>query len=188
MIDGRHAQILAARSEAASPAADEASRVAARAFHMMGPDAERELAGEEAMAWEGLLEVARRLRRGAEDVLVERFDLSISMLGITGRLSRADQRTLRQTALADAMGLSLSRVSRVIDLLEKRALVERRTCPADARATNVTLTRQGSALTAQAQHELFAFVRAGFFDSLEPGEVATLAAVFMRLLNAPPTA
>jgi DNA-binding MarR family transcriptional regulator len=186
MTPSRDAHALDARSDVAPPAAEESSRVAARAFNMMGTDAEEQWAGDEAMAWEGLLEVVRRLRRGAEEVLIERFDLSISMLAIIGRLSRADRRTLRQTALADAMGLSLSRVSRVIDLLEQRGLVERRTCPTDARATNVTLTRQGSALSARAQHELFAFVRSTFFDPLQPGEVETLAAVFMRLLDAPP--
>ncbi len=175
--DGREALAAAGDSEA--------SRVAARAFHMMGPDAVSEWAGDGAMAWEGLLEVARRLRRGAEGRLLETVDLSVSMLGITGRLSRAEQRTLRQTALAEAMGLSLSRVSRVIDLLEQRGLVERRTCPTDARATNVTLTEPGSALTARAQQELYEFVRSAFFDPLQPGEVEMLAAVFMRLLNEP---
>jgi DNA-binding MarR family transcriptional regulator len=163
----------------------ESTRVAARAVHMMGPDAEREWPAEQAVAWEGLLEVSRRLRRGAEELMLEGSGLSISMLGIMGRLSRAPKKTLRQTQLADAMGLSLSRVSRVIDVLQERRLVERRSCPNDARATNVTLTRQGAALTSRAQGELFAYVRAGFFDQLEPAEVQTLAKVFTRLLDQP---
>ncbi len=162
-----------------------AAHVAARALQMMGRDAELQWTGEQAIAWEGLLALARSLRRGAEQVLIENFDLSISMLGITGRLARAPQRTLRQTALAEAMGLSLSRVSRVIDLLEQRGLVKRRTCPADARATNVTLTRQGATLTARAQRDLFAFVQGAFFEHLEPGEVKSLAAVFTHLLSLP---
>jgi DNA-binding MarR family transcriptional regulator len=162
-----------------------AARVAARASHMMGCDVGREWVGEEAMAWEGLLEVSRRLRRAAEEVLLEGFDLTISMLGITGRLSLAPECTLRQTALAEAMGLSLSRVSRVIDLLEARALVERSTCPSDARATNVTLTRQGAKLTRRAQQALFGEVKASFFDHLEEDEVRTLARVFARLVDLP---
>lgn len=169
----------------AVPSPGGAERVAARAFHMMGADAEEGCTGHQPLAWEGLLEVARRLRRGAEERLVERFDLSVSMLGITGRLSGSPRRTLRQTALADAMGLSLSRVSRVIDLLEQRGLVERQSCPEDARATNVTLTRQGAALTERAQRDLYAFVQSSFFDRLEPGEAETLAAVFGRLLGTP---
>ncbi len=171
---------------AADPSSGEAARVAARAFHMMGADAERGWSSQDAIAWEGLLDVTRRLRRGAEHVLADRCDMSISMLGITGRLSRAPARTLRQTALAEAMGLSLSRVSRVIDMLEQREVLERHSCPSDARATNVTLTSLGVDLTARAQHELFTFVQSAFFDTLEPDEVATLAAVFTRLLDLPP--
>ncbi len=163
----------------------EAARVAARAFHMMGPDAERGWSSQDAIAWEGLLDISRRLRRGAEHVLADRCDMSISMLGITGRLSRAPALTLRQTALAESMGLSLSRVSRVIDILEQRAVLERHSCPSDARASNVTLTSLGVELTARAQHELFAYVQSAFFDTLEPGEVAMLAAVFTRLLDLP---
>jgi len=172
---------------APSSEATEAARVAARASHMMGPAVEREWGADEAIAWEGLLALARRARRGAEEALIERFEMSVSMLGITGRLSQAPEHTLRQTALADAMGLSLSRVSRVIDLLERRDLVERRTCPADARATNVTLTRHGAALTGRAQMELFEYVQSTFFDHLDEGEISALAAIFTRLLNMPPT-
>jgi DNA-binding MarR family transcriptional regulator len=137
----------------------------------------------EIIAWEGLLEVSRRLRRGAEELLVERFDLSVSMLGIIGRLSRAPAHTLRQAALADAMGLSVSRVSRVIDLLERRALVQRQPCPADARATNVVLTDAGADLTVRAQRELSAYVQTGYFALLSPDEITTLAAVFTRLID-----
>jgi DNA-binding MarR family transcriptional regulator len=160
-----------------------AGRVAARAAHMMGDGAERSWTGREAMAWEGMIDVNRRLRRGLEEMLLEQFDLSISMLGIIGRLSLAPGQTLRQTALADGMGLSLSRVSRVVDLLEQRGLTERRSCPADARATNIKLTRRGGTLTVRAQGALFDFVQTNFFGQLEPAEVETLASVFERLLH-----
>jgi len=152
---------------------------------MMGESAERELTGEQAMAWEGMLEVSRTLRRGAEQAMTERFGLSVSMLGVTGRLALAHELTMRQTALAGAMGLSLSRVSRVVDLLRERALVERRTCPSDARATNVTLTPQGIELTALAQRELHEYVSRCFFERLEPGEAEVLAAVFARVIDRP---
>jgi DNA-binding MarR family transcriptional regulator len=172
-------------SEARSPTSSETAGVAARASHMMGEDVELHWQGGEAMAWEGLFEVVRRLRRGAEELLLEEFDLSISMLGIIGRLSLAPESTLRQTALAQAMGLSLSRVSRVIDLLEQRGLIERQNCPADARATNVKLTKRGVSLTARAQASLFGYVQASFFDHLDPPEVQTLSSVFGRLLDLP---
>ncbi len=174
-----------AMSETGLVVSSDTARVAARARHMMGPDVERSWSGEQPMAWEGLIEVYRRLHRGLEELLIEEFDLSISMLGVIGRLSLAPEHTLRQTALAQAMGLSLSRVSRVIDLLEQRGLLERHSCPADARATNVKLTRRGSTLTARAQSAMFAHVQGRFFDHLEPDEVGALASVFARLLEGP---
>lgn len=161
--------------------------ITARALHMMGPAVAERWTCDQATAWEGLIEVTRRLRRRAEELLAE-DDLGISMLGILGRLTRADDRTLRQTALADAMGLSLSRVSRVVDILERRELVERRTCPSDARATNVVLTPAGAELAVRAQGRLFAFVQEAFMDRLGPDDAAALAGMMRRLLVDAPLA
>lgn len=172
---------MTARSEPAVPV-DALAPVTARAGYMMGAHAEREWAPHQALAWEGLLEVTRRLRRDAEAALEDGHGLSISMLGILGRLLRAPDRTLRQTDLADAMGLSLSRISRVIDILERRELVVRRRCPSDARAVNVTVTEAGTARAEAAQADVFAFVNRAFTDRLTDEELRLLAGVVARLL------
>jgi DNA-binding MarR family transcriptional regulator len=156
--------------------------VTARAGYMMGENVDRSWSWEHACAWEGFLELGRQLRRAADDVLDGVDGLSVSMLAIMGRLERADDRTLRQTDVAEAMGLSFSRVSRLIDTLERRRLVERRPCPTDARAVNVTLTDDGLALTNRAQDAVFAFVEEHFFATLDEAEIATLAEVFGRLV------
>jgi DNA-binding MarR family transcriptional regulator len=156
--------------------------IAARAGYMMGRNVDRAWSPERAAAWEGLLELSRQLRRAAEGSL-EPFGLSVSMLGVMGRLERAERRTLRQTQLAEAMGLSVSRVSRVIDALERRELVHRRPCPADARATNVTLTRAGLTLARKAQDAVFGFVEEQFFAPLDGPTVETLADAFTTLLD-----
>ena len=170
---------------AGSAAADDPERVAARAVHMMGPDAERAWTRDDALAWEGMLELGRRLRRHAEDILTRDDDLSVGMLGILGRLVRATDMTLRPTALAAATGLSVSRVSRIVDTLERRGLVECHACTIDARATDITVTPLGRDRTAAAQHRLFAFVDESFAGRLSPDETATLARVFARLLRDP---
>lgn len=161
---------------------DDPERVAARAVLMMGRDAERAWTEGDALAWEGLLETSRRLRRRAEDMLTRDDDLSVSMLGIMGRLVRAEDMTLRQMALAEATGLSVSRVSRIIDMLAERGLVVRHACPTDARATDIAVTAMGRDRTARAQHRLFVFVEESFSGRLSPDERATLARVFARLL------
>lgn len=159
----------------------ELARITARAGHMMGDGA----AGwtvDQAVAWEGLLELGRRLRRRADDMLARDFELSVSMLGIMGRLARANGGALRQNALAEAMGLSVSRASRVIDLLESRGLVVRTQCPADARATDVALTEAGARRATAAQAAVFAEVSGAFAERMTAEETATLARVFARLL------
>jgi DNA-binding MarR family transcriptional regulator len=74
-------------------------------------------------------------------------------------------------------------VSRVVDALEARRLVERRPCPADARATNAWLTPAGLDLGRRAQATVFAAIQAAFFDRLSDDEVEVLAAVFARFLD-----
>lgn len=166
----------------ALPTTTERERIRTRALHMMGDDVAASWDADQALAWEGMLELARRLRRRAEDTLMQDHDLSVSMLGMMGRLRGADRCTLRQSALAEAMGLSVSRASRVIDLLEERGVVKRTPCPSDGRATNVTLTDAGIERAASAQHALFVMVSGAFAERLSPEETATLAQVFGRLL------
>ena len=157
--------------------------VTARAGYMMGDNVDRAWSPEHARAWEGFLELSRQLRRAADGVLEPVDGLTVSTLGIMGRLARAESRTLRQTDIAEAMGLSFSRVSRLIDTLEARRLVERRPCPTDARAVNVTLTADGLALTRRAQDAVFAFVEEHFFESLDEAEIVMLSHVFTRLVG-----
>ena len=140
---------------------------------------------DERLAWEGCLEVARVLRRDAEAHLDEEHGLSVTTLGILGRLLRAPDHALRLTDLAGAMGLSVSRVSRVIDALEGSGFVMRRSCPTDARATHVVLQPVGRAAAEAAQGSIEAHARTRFIDRLSDGEAAVLARVFARMIDAP---
>jgi DNA-binding MarR family transcriptional regulator len=97
-----------------------------------------------------------------------------------GRLAAAPQRRLRLSALASESGLSLSRVSRIVDLLEARELVQRRPCGDDARAVEAHLMPAGLSLTRAAQASHFASVSKRFFDELGPDELRVLAEVFGR--------
>src|ERR687890_2085245 len=73
-------------------------------------------------AWIGLLETHKQLTRALDGELIARHGLSLSALELLARLAAADDRQLHLTALATASGLSLSRVSRIIDALEGREL------------------------------------------------------------------
>ena len=134
-------------------------------------------------AWIGLLETHKQLTRALDSELIARHGLSLSALELLARLAVADDRQLQPTALATASGLSLSRVSRIIDALEARELVTRVACPSDARAVYAKLTGAGLALVIAAQSTHFASVQAAFFDQLDADEIATLARVFGKFAS-----
>jgi DNA-binding MarR family transcriptional regulator len=133
-------------------------------------------------AWIGLLETHKRLTRALDAELEAEHGLSLSGVECLGRLAAADRRAMRLTALANATGLSLSRISRIVDTLEARKLVERRSSDEDARAVEAHLTDAGLELVRQAQASHFASVQERFFEQLSDEELAVLARVFGRFL------
>jgi DNA-binding MarR family transcriptional regulator len=131
-------------------------------------------------AWIGLLETHKRLTRALEAELEAEHGLTISALELLGRLAAAENRSLGLSALASLCGLSLSRVSRVMDSLEARGLVERRSVRADGRAVAGHLTDAGLDLVRRAQASHFAAVQRRFFEYLSEEQVAALAEIFSR--------
>jgi DNA-binding MarR family transcriptional regulator len=148
---------------------------------VIGADGLASWSDRHADAWIGFLETHKQLRRALDAELEAQHGLSLSGLEVLGRLAAADDRQLRLSVLAGEAGLSLSRVSRIVDLLEARGLVSRRTCPDDARAVEAHLTPKGLELAREAQATHFASVQRRFFDKLEAGELEVLASVFGRL-------
>ena len=131
-------------------------------------------------AWIGLLQTHRKLTRELDARLEAEHGLSVSGLELLVRLNAAPDHRLRLSLLARQTGLSLSRVSRIVDSLESRGLVERQACPSDARAINAQLTEQGEERLHAAELTHRSVVQSSFFDHLSCGEIETLAEVFGR--------
>ena len=139
-------------------------------------------------AWIGMLETHKRLTRALDAEMEAEFGLSLSGVECLGRLAASDGRNLRLSVLATETGLSLSRISRIIDTLEARELVERRPSAEDARAVEAHLTPAGLTLVRQAQSSHFASVQERFFEHLTGDELAVLAQVFERFVPRAATA
>ena len=148
--------------------------------YVVGDDGVSRWSETHADAWIGLLETYKRLTRALDAELEAEHGLGLSALELLGRLAAADNRRQRLSTLAAETGLSLSRVSRIVDVLEQRGLLERQPCPGDARAVNAHLTEAGLATVRTAQRSHFAAVQSRFFDAISEEELATLAAVFAR--------
>ncbi|MGI8713908.1 MAG: MarR family winged helix-turn-helix transcriptional regulator [Solirubrobacteraceae bacterium] len=149
--------------------------------YLVGEDGVTTWSDRHAEAWIGLLETHKQLTRMLDAELEARYGLSLSSLELLARLGAAPERCLRLSALADAAGLSLSRVSRLAGVLDRRGLITREPCSEDARAVEAHLTRAGLELMRAAQQIHFASVQREFFDRLGAGELEALAAVFGRM-------
>jgi DNA-binding MarR family transcriptional regulator len=148
--------------------------------YVLGDDGLATWSDVHADAWIGLLETHKRLTRALEAEMEAEHGLALSGVEVLGRLAAAGERSLRLSALAAECGLSLSRISRIVDALEARRLVERRSSELDARAVEAHLTDAGLDLARQAQATHFASVQERFFEQLSADEIVTLAQVFSR--------
>jgi DNA-binding MarR family transcriptional regulator len=140
--------------------------------------------GREA-AWIGILQAHSELTRALDAALSSRHGLSLSAYEVLSRLAHAEDGHLRMSLLAERSQLSLSRVSRVIDMLEQREHVARRSCPNDSRVVHATITPAGQAKVAEAQETFFEVVEERFLGRLSCDEVEQLGRLLARLVTAP---
>jgi DNA-binding MarR family transcriptional regulator len=139
---------------------------------------------EQAEAWSGFHAVHNRVVKTLEHELGTRHGIGISGYKLLARLSRSEQGGgLRMSELADDALLSPSRVSRLVDQLERDGYIERRPCAQDSRVVFATITPEGTAYLAEIHETYVAAVERGFFDQLSETEVKTLARVWSRLSN-----
>ena len=160
-----------------TPAKNESAHTCA---YVLGDDGLATWSDTHADAWIGMLETHKRLTRALDAELEAEFGLSLSGVEVLGRLAAAEGRNLRLSVLANECGLSLSRISRIVDTLEARELVQRRSSAEDARAVEAHLLPEGLDLVRKAQASHFESVQQRFFEQLSPGEIEMLASIFGR--------
>jgi len=143
-------------------------------------------APEREAAWLGLLRAHAALTRGLDAELAARHGIGLSAYELLSRLARAPDGALRMSHLAEQTELSLSRVSRLMDQLETRTLVERRACASDSRVTYATLLPAGRELVRAAQDTFFTVVDERFLGRLSCPEVELLGSLLDRLVARKP--
>ncbi len=96
-------------------------------------------------------------------------------------LSEAPDNQLRMSELAQACGLSLSGMTRVVNRLESQSLVLRQKCPEDGRAWLAVLTSSGWTQLKQAWPTNLASVRRHIFSRLEGCDIVAATRVLERI-------
>jgi DNA-binding MarR family transcriptional regulator len=109
-----------------------------------------QLSPEQLAAWRAFLRAhSTMLRRIARD-LEEAGLPPLSWYDVLAALRDApDGRPLRQVELAERVLLSHSGLSRLVDRIERKGLVDRVRCPGDRRSLNVQLTEEGEEMLEQ---------------------------------------
>lgn len=153
---------------------------ASKRCYEVGDDGLASWPDQHAGAWIGLLETHKRLTRELDGELEAEHGLTLSALEVLSRLASADGHRMRLSSLAGGCGLSISRISRIIDALEAGGLVERRAVDTDARAVEGWVNSAGMDLVRRAQTTHFASVQRLFFEQLTQEEIALLAEIFSR--------
>jgi DNA-binding MarR family transcriptional regulator len=131
------------------------------------------------------MRIVLSLPRELHDDMVRTAGLTSSEYTVLVNLSEAPNRQLRMADLASATGLSASRSSRLVDALQSRGLVTKRSSSADGRSNLAALTSQGLSKLRSAWPAHVASVRNQVVDHIPPGTLVkaaqALEAIALRL-------
>lgn len=146
------------------------------------PERSARLDAAELAAWRGLLRMHAALMKELDAELEEAHGLPLSSYDVLVQLSDAPEERMRMRDLADSVLLSRSGLSRLVDRLEGEGLIERASCPSDARGAFAVLTAAGRARLGMARPTHLAGVRSRFLAHFGEDELARLAAYWERVL------
>jgi DNA-binding MarR family transcriptional regulator len=136
----------------------------------------------EAHLWRSWLRLIQELPSALEDQLSQESGLSRADYAVLVPLSEAPDGMLRARELGREILWDRSRLSHHLGRMEKRGLVVREECTADARGAMVRMTEAGRAAIERAAPGHVAATRRQFFDLLSDKEVDVLTKVFDRVL------
>jgi DNA-binding MarR family transcriptional regulator len=102
---------------------------------------------------------------------------------VLAMLSESPERTMRMSSLAEVTNASLSRLSHLVERLEKRGFVRREPDPTDGRFTNAILTEKGLRALAEAAPGHLAHVRSLVIDVLSPEQLRRLGRDADRIMS-----
>jgi DNA-binding MarR family transcriptional regulator len=135
-------------------------------------------------AWRSYLQSHASILRELDAELLAQHDLTTRDYEVLLYLAQAEDRRLPMSALAESTMLTRSGITRLIDGLVARGLIERLSCPNDARVSYARLTDPGHDKLRQAGCTHIASIRRLFLESFSPEEVEMLASLLGRLPGA----
>ncbi len=141
------------------------------------------LTEDEQRAWRGLLQMTAQLNARMNRQLQNDFGMSLADYDVLVVLSEAPAGRLRVFEITDALAWEQSRVSHHLARMQRRGLIAREECVADARGAFVVLTETGRAAIERAAPAHVETVRELVFEGLSPDQLTALTAVTSRVLE-----
>ncbi len=136
---------------------------------------------DEVRAWGGYLRTHARIVRELDEELRAAHGMPLGTFDVLINLALAPEEMLRMRDLADAIVLSRSGLTRLVDRLVREGLVERRRCGEDARGAWAVLTRAGKRALAEAAPTHFDGVRRRFLSALDDADKARLGDLWDKI-------
>jgi DNA-binding MarR family transcriptional regulator len=143
-----------------------------------------QLSDQQLDAWKAFLRAQAELISTLDRELQAEQGLPLTFFDVLAQLSQAGGR-LRMSELADAVLLSRSGVTRVVDRMERAGLVRREACSTDRRSLYAALTPEGKRVLTQARPAHLRGVAEHFARHLSDDEAKTLTAALGRMAPSP---
>jgi DNA-binding MarR family transcriptional regulator len=141
-------------------------------------------ADERDRAWPLFLRAHAALVAALDAQLQEERGLPLSWFDVLAHLARAPRHRMRMNDLGEAVLLSRSGVTRLVDRMEGAGLLTRCACPTDRRVVFAALTARGKAAYKSAAPIAVRGLEQHFTRHLTRGEQRALASVLAKLVSA----
>jgi DNA-binding MarR family transcriptional regulator len=135
-------------------------------------------------AWRSYLQSHASILRLLDAELVAEHSLTTRDYEVLLYLAQSDDRKLPMSALAESTMLTRSGITRLVDGLVAAGLIERVSCPSDARVSYARLTETGYDKLRQAGCSHIVSIRRLFVEHFTEEEIDQLAELLSRLPGA----
>jgi DNA-binding MarR family transcriptional regulator len=132
-------------------------------------------------AWRAVLNTHARLTGEVEAALAEAGLPQLAWYDVLWALYQSPDKALRMGELADAVTISRSGLTRLVDRIEADGLLERRQAPTDRRAVEAAITPEGSKLLRRMWPVYEKVLRSQFESKLTRAEATALSKALAKI-------
>jgi DNA-binding MarR family transcriptional regulator len=143
----------------------------------------RELTPEQLAAWSGFLWAHAQVVRALDRELEREHGIPLASFDVLFQLSIAQNQRLSMSDLADAIVLSRSGLTGLVDRLQSGGLVERELSEVDPREVYVRITDRGAEILARVTPTHISGIKKQFLERLSDKQTKQLAVIWQALLG-----